>query len=288
MSRRVTRLEARLDARLLQRTTRALHLTDAGRIYYSHARRMVEELDEAERAVAELSDEPAGTLRVTAPSDIGGRLAFLFAEFMAANPRVDIELSLTQRLVNLVEEGFDCAIRAGRLADSTLIARKLMSATGLHVYASPDYLQRHGTPADASELALHQCIVHSTHGRTVTWSIESADGPRSIKVRGRLAVDDFEVVRAATVAGVGLALMPDMLVGKDLRAGRLVRVLDGVGRSEDGVWFVYPSREHLPASVSALADFLKARFSEHVGCPEHADCPEIRGRSAAARPRGGS
>ncbi|MEY3012673.1 MAG: hypothetical protein RIT45_1408 [Pseudomonadota bacterium] len=268
VSRRVSRLEDRLATRLLQRTTRALHLTDAGRLYHSHAERMLEEFAAAERAVTELSAEPAGRVRITTPLDIGDRLTPLLTEFLARWPRVELQVVMTQRVVNIVDEGFDCAIRAGTLPDSSLVARKLLGGPGLHIFASPDYLARAGTPTGPDDLPAHACIVYTTTGSAAKWTVITPDGVQHhVRVHGRLAMNDPQAIKVAAVAGAGLALLPDILCGRELHEGKLVRVLEGVGTADDNVWFVYPSRDHLSAAVSALADFLSARFSEQFACP---------------------
>lgn len=266
MSRRVTRLEERLGARLLQRTTRALSLTDAGRIYYEHVTRATEQLDEGSRAVGVLQSEPSGRLRLTAPTDIGRGLLPLIGAFLCENREVDIELELTNRIVNLVDEGYDCAVRAGTLPDSSLVARKLIEGSTFALFASPGYLQARGEPTTPADVEQHDCVAFGPMSTSGEWPLFGGAKQLRIRPKIRISVNDFGAVRAACVAGIGIGLLPTLIAGQDERAGLLVRVLpELVTATSSAVWLVYPSRSHLPVKVRAFADFLKAHFGEEFG-----------------------
>lgn len=264
VSRRVADLEERLGVRLLQRTTRTLRLTDAGAEYYDRASRVVEELAEAERLVRGRQQAPQGTLRITAPNDLGlGLVRGLIADFLVEHPDVDVSLQLTQRFVDLVDEGVDLAVRAGSLPDSTLVARKL-SRGYARVYASPDYVDRNGAPASMAELANHPTVLLGSE-LIQTWKLFRGSKPVEVRVRGRMAVDDFSAVKQGTIDGVGVALLPEFHAEPDVAAERLVPVLPEFHTAETGVYIVYPSARYLPAKARAFIEFALQRASFFQG-----------------------
>ncbi len=270
ISRRVSRLEERLGVLLLQRTTRAHSLTDAGRIFYEHVRRVTDDIEDAERAVTELQSEPSGTLRITAPADMGRMAMPLVAEFLALYPKVKLECLFTQRVVNLVDEGFDVAIRPGSLPDSTLIARKLLDSVGNGIFASPDYLANRGVPTTIDDLADHLAVGFASQPNPEKWRLSGPAGEREVTMNVSLVLNDFGSLIAAVEAGVGLAIIPAMLSAVSEGHGRIQHILpDWVAPASGAVWLVYPSRRHLPAKVAVFADFMKQRFADHVrACPE--------------------
>ncbi len=257
VSRKVADLEARLGARLLQRTTRKLNLTDAGRTYYEYAARAVLELEAGSRAVAALDDTPRGPLRVTAPLDLRF-LGPICAELIDLYPEIRLELSCTDRVVDLIEEGFDLAIRIGTLGDSSLIAQRLTSWRGLLV-ASDRYLDRRGTPTSPKELAEHDCVVFTaSRGR---WRLESGRKAAEVEVSGPVISNDLSVIDDAAVAGHGIAMVAPFRCAAHLAQGNLQRVLPKWSAAEVPLHAVYPSRRHLAPQVRAFVDLLRDRLS---------------------------
>jgi DNA-binding transcriptional LysR family regulator len=241
VSRHVARLEDRLGVRLLERTTRAIRTTEVGQAYYERCARIVGDIAQV---------VPKGTLRLSGPLTFGQLyLGELIAAFMAAHPEVDCEVDLSDRKVDLIEEGYDVAVRIGALADSSMIARRLGSSE-LVVVASPDYLREHGTPRVPSDLRDHECMRYE-YSATSSWSF----GDESVAVRGRLMANNGDVLRAAAAAGLGIVQAPRFIVGPDLRSGRLVRVLASAPSSVSGIWAIYPHHRHLSAKVRAFVDF---------------------------------
>jgi DNA-binding transcriptional LysR family regulator len=261
VSRTIARLEASTGTRLLHRTPRSVHATSEGRAIYASVREAVATLERAARELEPATRRPKGVLRVTAPTDIGASfLADVAVAFGERYPLVQIDLALTNRAVNLVDEGFDVALRAAtRLADSSLVAKKL-GELGHALYASPRYIERHGAPASPGDLADHSCVVFRAKDLTKTWRLYDDKETLEVVVRARLGGDDFGCVRAAVLAGGGVALMPRLVCAKDEAAGRLVRVLPGFEARGAGLYVLYPSAAHVPARVAAFRDFVAAAF----------------------------
>lgn len=261
VSRLVSALEAHLDARLLQRTTRRLSLTDAGRAFYQHAIDLLADLAEAEAAVSAERETASGVLRVSAPVSFGVlHLAPLLARFRQEQPQVSLDLSLNDRVVDLVEEGRDLAIRiSSQLPASSLVARALAPAR-LVVCAAPAYLERHGSPKVPADLREHHCLLYSYAEQPDQWVFTGPDGQQQISVSGFLIANNGDVLRLAALAGEGIVLQPSFIVGDDLLAGRLVPLLEEYALPSLMVYAVYPSRRHLPARVRAFVDFLAAAW----------------------------
>lgn len=257
VSRKVAVLEERLGARLLQRTTRRVSLTDAGRAYQQHCARILAAVEEGERAVSHMQEAPRGLLRVTAPVTFA-YLWPILAEYLERHPAVQADLVHTDRRVDLVEEGFDVAIRAGHLADSSLIARRLGTEWRVAV-ASPAYLQRHGAPAQPAALADHDGIAFGAE-RT-HWRLERGPQRVAIPMAPRLVVNDFHGLREAALAGLGIALIPVHVASDDLRAGRLQRVLPDWRSPQTPIHAVYPSNRFLAPKVAAFLDLLLERMT---------------------------
>lgn len=262
VSRLVQDLETRLGARLLHRTTRRLSLTEAGRDYFARARQLLADLDEADGLVSQSTEKAAGLLRVNAPVSFGvGHLAPLWGPFIAAHPDIELDVTLNDRLVDLLEEGYDLAIRIARLPDSSLVSRRL-ATTRLVLCASPAYLARHGTPRQLAEVAGHRVIGYSYAPTGDVLTLHSSKGPHSVTTRPRFRANNGDTCRAAALAHQGIVLQPDFLVGPDLAAGRLVRLLPDLQGAEIGIYAVYPSRKHLSAKVRALVEFLVETFGQ--------------------------
>jgi DNA-binding transcriptional LysR family regulator len=257
----VSRLEDRLGARLLNRTTRRLSLTDAGSAYFERALRVMAEAQEAELAVSRLQAQPRGWLRVNAPMTFGTmHLARILPDFMWAHPELHVDLHLTDKVVDLVEEGYDAAIRIGRLADSSLIARRLCAVRFMFC-ASPDYLTRMGRPAHPRDLARHNVFSYEyVQGTPDEMRWHGPDGAGHVRVTGSLRTNNGEVMREAACAGLGISLFPDFMVAEEIRTGRLVEILSGYADLSMSLYAVYPHNRHLSAKVRAFVDFLAERF----------------------------
>ncbi len=258
VSRKVSNLEDRIGARLLQRTTRKLGLTDVGRAYFERSSRIIAELEEAEQTVNRMHATPQGLLRVTAPLSFG-LLGPIVAEFLERHSQVQIELVCSDRVVDLVEEGFDVAIRAGNLQDSTLIARSLGTLRNILV-AAPSYLRRRTSPREPDELAKHPCIAFGSTATPTTWVLHSGEKKKAVRISPRLTANAFELMLDAARQGIGIAWLPAFLCEEDLRARRLRRVLSGWCSAETPVHAVYPSTRHLSPKVSAFVEILREQL----------------------------
>lgn len=254
VSRKVSELEARLGARLLQRTTRNLSLTDAGRAFYQHASRVVSELDAGAAAVLELEEAPRGSLRVSAPLNFG-LFAPALSAFAARHPAVEVEIVCSDRLVDLVEEQFDVAIRASRLKDSALVARPLGLLRNV-IVASPRYVAEHGEPRHPKDLASHACLVFGGGSERGHYRLTRKGREEAVSVRGHLVANDFDLLHDGAVEGLGIAMLPYPRVQDDYETGRLVRVLPEWCAPSFPIHAVYPSTRHLSPKVRAFIDHL--------------------------------
>jgi DNA-binding transcriptional LysR family regulator len=259
VSRKVSELEERLGSRLLQRTTRKLSLTDVGRTYYDYCARIVGEVEEAERAVSSLQGKPRGLLRITAPVNVSF-LGPIVSEFLKRYPEVQMELFCTQRSVDLIEERYDLGIRAGALADSTLIARSLGTVRWF-VVATPAYLKKHGRPRSPEELAQHDCVLFGAGAADTVVTLESGDTSVQVHVTPRLFVSDMDVLRAAVNAGLGIGVLAAFQCVEDLQARRLERVLRDWNVPSSPVHVVYPSTRHISPKVKTFIDHLQDRMN---------------------------
>lgn len=266
LSRQVLELEARLGTRLLNRTTRRLSLTETGAAYYERCVQILDDLREADAEAGATTATARGRLRINAPLTFGNlHLAPLWGEFLKLHPAVELDITLTDRVVDLVEEGFDLAVRivpAGRLASSTLVARP-MAADHIVLCASPAYLRRAPALAHPSDLAAHAVMAYAWWSGGDTWQFTGADGAfAEVTVRPRLRTNSGDTCRAAALADQGVIYQPAFLVGPDVRAGRLVELLPGWRGPALEIHAVYPSRTHLSGKVRAMVDFLAAAFDQ--------------------------
>ncbi len=260
VSKHVAALEDRLQARLLQRTTRRLSLTEVGAALFERAQRIMAEVEEAELAVTHLSAEPRGTLRVSAPMSFGVRhLGPVLADFMARYPALHVDMVLNDRMVDIVEDGFDLALRIAKLPDSSLIARKLCPGRRI-TCASPDYWRRHGVPRTPADLKHHNCLMYTYLLTQSELRFDGPEGPVAVPVAGTLHSNNGDILRAAALAGIGVYFAPTFLVGDDVRAGRLERALPEYDDTSLSIYAVYPHNRHLSAKVRAFVDFLAQRF----------------------------
>jgi DNA-binding transcriptional LysR family regulator len=261
MSRLVSDLEARLGVRLLHRTTRRLSLTDEGRTFHARCKSLLSEVDEAEAEISARTGEARGTLRINVPVTFGANhLAPLWPAFMAKHPALILDVTTNDRLVDLVDEGYDMAVRIGsELAASSLISRKLATSQMI-LCASPRYLRKHGTPRHPSELASHSTIAYSLFSLGLQWPFEGPDGEIRMPIEPRMRTNSADSCRAAALADLGLILQPSFLIAEDLRAGTLVEVMPDFRSLELGVFAVYPTRQHMTPKVRLLIDYLAHSF----------------------------
>jgi DNA-binding transcriptional LysR family regulator len=266
-SRAVARLEEMLGTRLLQRTTRKLHLTPAGEHYFGQVRTAIGGIDQASAAVLEMGSAPRGKVRLSVAGDIGdGALSAIVARFVARHPGIEIDVVVTPRWVNLVDEGFDLAIRAGTLQDSSLVAHKIIRSE-LGLYAAPSYLNRRGHPRRLSELSRHDCVLYQRATGILPWRLSGPRGPEQVAVSGSVTSDDMMFVRGLLIAGVGIAMLPERVCSAEVTAGTLVRVLPAYAVRDGALYVVSPPLKYVPARVSLFRDSLiaelKAWFAAH-------------------------
>jgi len=258
VSRQVKRLEDRLETRLLNRTTRAVSLTDIGRSFYERSREIIDQFDALESDLADLQKQPKGHIRMTAPGFYAENyVAPALIDFAVMYPDVTVDLDTRMHIVDLVNEGLDLAVRMSAPADSSLVARKV-AARRLIVCASPDYLSRRGTPATPEELRRHNCL----NLPDLQWRFAYPDAVRSIRVRGSFRSDNGRTLVAAAVRGIGIVRITDYYVRNEIYRGDLVPVLERYEVSDAATWVVYPDRHHLPARVRLLIEFLADRLRE--------------------------
>ena len=263
VSKQISRLEDRLGVRLLNRTTRRHSLTEAGTSFFEGCQRMLAEADSAEAAVSHLAAGPRGTLKVNAPMSFGiQHLGPALSDFLGAYPELSVDMVLNDRQVDLVEEGFDVGLRIGKLADSSLIARRLAPCRHM-LCAAPSYLSSAPTPALPEDLRALSCLHYSYLSDGQTWRFTGPEGTRKVTVSGRLRVNNGDLLKDAAVEGLGIALLPTFILGEDLRAGRLVQVLkDWKPVIDIAVHAVYPASRNLSPKVRVFIDFLSERFGD--------------------------
>jgi DNA-binding transcriptional LysR family regulator len=257
VSKYVSRLEQRLGARLLQRTTRRLTMTEEGAALYEGAARALEQLSDVEDTVMGLSGAPRGRLRVTAPVYFGSTfLVPTIERFLARYPDIQLELDLDNRMVDLVEERYDVAIRITTLASSSLVARRL-AASGIVTVASPAYLEARGTPRIPQDLSKHNCLGYALESTPGEWQFRNADGENfSVRVRGNLVCNSDEILKQGAIDALGIARFPDIFVTDELASGKLVRVLENYALSPGSLYAVFPTRVNLAPKVRVFIDFL--------------------------------
>ncbi|WP_156420316.1 LysR family transcriptional regulator [Rheinheimera sp. EpRS3] len=257
VSRNIAELEVTLAIKLLYRSTRSVSLTEEGLLYLQHCRHLVASLEEANRTLANLKATPRGQIKLTAPVFYGETsIAPLLHDFMQQYPDTDLDLQLTNNKLDLVQGGFDLAIRLGTLESSSLIARKLASRTQ-YVVASPAYLAKHGTPQNLTDLTQHQCLT----GTVAQWRFMQQGKLVQFKPQGRIVCNSGVALMDAALKGLGLVQLPDYYVGSKLQSGELVAVLNELRQPDDGIWAIYPQNRHLSAKVRVLVDYLAAKLN---------------------------
>lgn len=265
LSRRISELESRLGVRLLTRTTRSVLPTSAGTRFHEYCARLVDDAEDAKQAIVRAANAAEGTVRITAPAAFGALyLGSVCAEVMAKHPGITLEVVLSSRFVDLVEEGFDLAIRLGKkLPESSLIARKV-GRTKRVLCVSPAYQTRMGSPASELELARHDFLVQGESGRAAQWSFQNGGVETSVPLKVRFWSDHPSALREAALSGLGIACLPIPLIRDDLALGKLVQVLPRAVPREMDVFIVVPSTRLVPARVKAFVDVLMPRLTEQM------------------------
>ena len=267
-SKYVAQLEARLGARLINRSTRRMSITEAGQAYFERCQYVLSEIDEMESAVGDATTSARGTLRINAPMTFGTmHLSQAIAEYQRGQPEVSVDLTLDDRVVDIVSEGYDIAIRIGRMPESALVARKL-APVRLVVCGSPDYFADHGIPRTPNDLTDHECLLYTIASDYSRWHFTSDSQTHDVRVSGSLSANNGEALRVAALAGRGLVLQPTFIVGDDIRTGRLIRVLEDYEVEPMGVFAVYAHRQYLSGKVLSFVVFLAGYF----GTPPFWEC----------------
>ncbi len=263
VSKHVARLERSLGAKLLNRTTRRLSLTEVGAAFYEHCARVVAEAEAAELAVSRLRSEPRGTLKLTAPAAFGHlHIAPAIPDFLARYPEVSVQMVMNDRVVDLAEEGFDVAIRMTSKPAPNIVARRLAPIRWV-VCAAPQYLKRQRAPRTPRELSEHNCLSYSFFELSGDWRFKTEDGEETVRVAGNFTVNNSEVVREAVLRGLGIAQLPTFTVGRDIQQGTLQALLPGyapLGTFGTDIYAVYLPTRFLSPKVRAFVDFFVERF----------------------------
>jgi DNA-binding transcriptional LysR family regulator len=280
VSKEMSKLEKLLGARLVNRTTRQLSLTEAGAAFYEHCARVVQEAEAAELLVGRLHGEPRGVLKLTAPVAFATlHVAPALPQFLARFPDVQVDLTLSDRIFDLAEEGYDLSIRIARELPPNLVARQLAPVNRV-VCATPAYLARHGTPTTPQALTAHNCLVYTHANPDSLWRFRGPEGRIVVPVQGNLRLNDDEAIWQAVLGGLGISLLPTFIVGKDLQAGRLQALLSRYVPSERNVHALYLPNRHLSAKVRVFIDFLVDHFGptpywdEHWALPGAVNAPD--------------
>lgn len=265
VSKLITRMERRLGSRLLNRTTRKLSLTEGGKLFLHHCLTILDQVDEAEALLSGYYSEPKGILRVTSsPGFAKHQLLPLIPVFLQQHPGVELDLRLTGETVDLIDGGIDVAIRLGSLSDSSLIARKLGESRRI-ICASPAYLKNNGVPQTPAELEHHNCLTNSASTTFNQWRFHTPDGEETISVSGNFICDTVDSLHDLALQGGGIVRLAEFMVGEDIRAGRLVPLLEKYNRELQPIHALYTHRDHLPAKVRAFIDFLLSRSALFSG-----------------------
>tara|TARA_R110001583_G_C5641511_1_gene407896 strand:- start:185 stop:1150 length:966 start_codon:yes stop_codon:yes gene_type:complete len=263
VSKYVTRLENQLGARLLNRTTRRLSLTEAGRVFYERSRKGLADIEDAKSEVSRMQSEPRGTLRLNAPMSFGIlHVAPALPEFLKRYPEITVDVNLDDRKVDVIEEGFDISVRISELPDSSLVAKRLGPCRHT-IVAAPEYLERCGTPRTPEELRDHNIVSYRYQESALAWHFQTPDNKSTaVTVSGSLMMNNSLALRATLLEGVGIARTPTFAVGQDIREGRLIPILRDYDVLDVTIFLVYPQRRHLSPKVRAFVDFMAERITE--------------------------
>ena len=261
VTRQIAQLEQHFGVRLFHRTTRRLSLTDDGQALLSHARHLIDSTEEMEAALGRHSGSPKGLVRLGTSVAGGLFLATRIPTLLARYPGLSVELVMQDQFSDMIEGRLDLALRSGEIADASLVVRRI-GQLGRAVVAAPVYLERHGAPTTPADLATHTCLIHDAGGDSATWRFAGPDGPLSVAVNGAFLANDSEAVRRAARAGHGIALLPEVQLIDDLRAGRLFRLLVDYPSQIVPVHILYPSRRNLAPRTRVVMDFLVEQLRE--------------------------
>ena len=257
VSRQISALEKRLDVKLFYRTTRKVSLTEEGTVFYQHCRSVLDGLEAAERAVTNLQTKPQGKIKISMPTTYGEQQILpLLNDFVLKYGNVEVDAHLTNRQVDLIEEGYDLAIRLGRLSDSTMMARKLSKRSSF-ICASPAYLDKYGTPHSISELNKHICLV----GTLDYWRFKVSGKEKRVRITGKLRYNSGFGLLDATLKGIGIVQLPNYYVQHHLENGELIHLLENFQVPDEGVWAVYPQNRHLSPKIKILVDYLHNKLT---------------------------
>ena len=284
ISKRISQLEERLGARLFQRTTRQLMLTETGAGYFKRVVDILSLCEEAEDFVSRRNTKPRGVLKITMPTTFGRlHIAPYLGKFLAAYPDIELDAHLTDRLVDIIREGFDLAIRIGELEDSSLVARKVVSDNRI-ICAAPAYLEKHGIPGSLADLGMHNCL---SIGAQEVWRLEGPNGEEQVRTNGNLRSNSGEFIREAMLAGLGLGLRATWDVGAELKSGRLKVVLPEYrGSSHMAIYAVYPCREFMPAKANVFIEFLADLYGSEPYWDKGLDLAKLAPKRAASKGSG--
>lgn len=268
VSKYVAQLESRLGARLINRSTRRLSITEVGQAYFERCGDVIADIDEMENAVGDATATARGTLRINAPMSFGTmHLSRAIADYQSEQPEVSVDLTLDDRVVDIVSEGYDMAIRIGRLRESSLVARKL-APIRLVVCGAPDYLAKYGVPDTPQDLRDHECLRYTLSSYSDRWRFKDGDKTLDVPVTGKFSASNGDAIRLAAIAGRGVALQPTFIVGDDIREGHLQLVLGDYEVEPMGLFAVYAHRKYLSGKVRTFVDFLRGYF----GSPPYWEC----------------
>lgn len=269
ISKSIMHLEQHLGTRLLNRTTRRVSLTDIGKIYFQRCQLILEDIEEMEGIASEQTEKPSGVLKISAPTSFGIlHLQHLLPEYLKKYPDVQISLSLNDRFVDIVETGIDVVLRISKLSDSSLIARKIAPCK-LVLCASPEFLKQYGTPTTPQELTLLPCLTYSNNVNPNRWQFSGPQGEINIKVSGPFVADNGDILKSITLAGMGISLLPEFIVGPEIYAGKLQPILPEYSPEEIPIYAIFPSRRYLSAKVRTFVDFISDYYGNN---PDWLNC----------------
>ncbi len=261
VSKRILNLENRLGVRLLNRSTRRMTTTEEGDVYYHRCKDILEQIENTELALTGMQKQPKGILKVSAPASFGRKhISPVLGKFLSLYPKIDLQLQLTDKVIDIIEQGFDVAIRIGRLEDSNLVAKKL-SPNCRVLCASPAYLRQFGTPQHPNDLADHSCLLFVPIGTNYqTWRFSHNQQTIKVRVKGRIVTNNGEVLRDGVLAGLGIAQKSTWDIGEDIKKGNIIRILDDYSLGQTDIYALYPHRLYMSSKVRVWVDFLAEQF----------------------------
>jgi len=264
VSQQISKLEERLGTRLLHRTTRKISLSETGKIYYEQCRQIVEDLENAEQSITNLQNDVQGLLRISAPHLLGEVLLIpALAAFLKRHPKLEVDIDLNSHKVDLIADRYDIAIQVGERTDINVVNR-ILAPTRFHVVASPDYLQRCGTPRHPDDLKHHRCLMFSDYGQVKPWRFSGPDGIVSVTLVSHWRSNSGHGLRAGAKEGLGLAYLPDYYLKEDIAEGRLVKVMDEWQSTDRNLVAIYQHRQHLSSKIRLFTEFMRENFLNEI------------------------